>query len=765
MLTGIVPEMRGKLPTPLYLYEVEFLKELNEAQLEAVYAVDGPVMVIAGAGSGKTRVLTFRLAFILSQGLADPHEMLALTFTNKAAKEMKERIAHLIGPEARSLQMGTFHSIFSRLLRVEAEKIGFTRAFTIYDSDDSQKLVRTILKDMRLDDKIYKPSNIRNTISGAKNGLISPQQLYDEATDDFASKAAQVYRIYEERLLKSNAMDFDDLLKKPIELFRSHPDVLHKYQHRFKYILVDEYQDTNHAQYLLCKMLAAVHENICVVGDDAQSIYAFRGANIANILNFDRDYPTRKLCKLEQNYRSTQNIVNAANSIIARNRDQIKKTVYTRNEEGDPILLIDAVSDQDEARRIASLIREQKQVHSLFNREIAILYRTNAQSRALEDELRKVGIKYVIYGGLSFYQRKEIKDVVAYLRLAINPKDEAAIDRIINFPARGIGQTTWERFVVFADKLKLNLWDALNLIEQVEGINNPTKSRIRDFVTMIESFGVAARNQNAYDTANYVAKNSGLLKEFHTKEDDGLERWENVQELLNAAQAFVEDPEQPDKSLEAFLANVSLATDQDKGQEDPDVVTLMTIHASKGLEFQSVFLAGMEEGLFPSSMSLETQADLEEERRLFYVAITRARKYLTLTAAKSRYKFGQLQFNEQSRFLDEIDPKFLKKASDPIRRDTQGYQPPSQRRGVVQGGPPPRQLTNRPAAIEPPADFKPASPEQIRTGMRVRHLKFGQGWVQKLENDASGKKATIDFDGKGPTVLLLKFARLEIIES
>jgi DNA helicase-2/ATP-dependent DNA helicase PcrA len=606
-----------RLPKNTYLWFVDFLNELNEAQREAVLSVDGPVMVIAGAGSGKTRVLTYRLAFILAQGLADAQEIIALTFTNKAAREMKDRIVRLIGPEARSLQMGTFHSIFSRLLRIEADKIGFTRAFTIYDTDDSSKLIKTILKELRMDDKVYKPSNIRNTISSAKNSLISPLELKDLAIDDFSMKAAEVYKIYEHRLLQANSMDFDDLLKKPIELFRSHPQVLHKYQHRFKYMLVDEYQDTNQAQYMLCKMLAAVHENICVVGDDAQSIYAFRGANIANILNFERDYPSMKLCKLEQNYRSTQSIVEAANSVIAHNRDQIKKSVYTRNDLGDPILLIDAVSDQDEARRVASMIRELKQVNSLFNKDFAILYRTNAQSRALEDELRKVNIRYIIYGGLSFYQRKEIKDMVAYLRLAINTNDETALERIINYPARGIGQTTWEKIVVFADQHGMNRWQAINNIDMV-AVNGPTRDRIKDFVTMIESFGVIARNQTAYEVSNYVAKHSGLLKELHTtKDEDGLDRWENVQEMLNAAQSFVENPEEEDKTLESFLSNISLISDLDKAVEDSDVVTLMTVHAAKGLEFNTVFMAGMEEGLFPSSLSLETREELEEERRLF----------------------------------------------------------------------------------------------------------------------------------------------------
>ena len=605
---------------------MDFLDQLNNAQREAVLNLDGPQLVIAGAGSGKTRVLTYRLAFILSQGLADPQELLALTFTNKAAKEMKERIFHLIGPEAKSLIMGTFHSIFSRILRIEAEKIGYTSSFTIYDSDDSLRQIKAILKEQNLNDKIYKPTIIRNTISMAKSQMVSPKEYLDHAADDFNLKVAKVYQLYNLRLLQSNAMDFDDLLLKPIQLFNSHPDVLHKYQHRFKYIMVDEYQDTNMAQFILTNKLAAVHENICVVGDDAQSIYAFRGANIKNILNLKKHYPDLKIFKLEQNYRSTQNIVNAANSVIKRNRDQIEKKVFTENEAGDRILVLEAGSEQEESRKITGLIREQKQMHNYFNKDFAILYRTNAQSRALEDELRRTGLTYKVFGGLSFYQRKEIKDVVAYMRLAINPMDEQAVRRIINYPTRGIGKTTIEKLTVIADQNSMPLWEVMEKVGKT-GLNKRAVTAISGFVTMIKSFAAVAKSNDAYDTAAHIAKQSGILKDLHSENSiEGLGRWENVQELLNAAQSFVEESDADDVSLESFLADISLFTDQDQKIEKTDYITLMTIHSAKGLEFKSVFLAGMEENLFPSALSMETRADLEEERRLFYVAVTRQKK-------------------------------------------------------------------------------------------------------------------------------------------
>ena len=736
---------------------MDFLDQLNDAQKEAVLNIDGPQLVIAGAGSGKTRVLTYRLAFILSQGLADPQELLALTFTNKAAKEMKERIFHLIGPEAKSLIMGTFHSIFSRILRIEAEKIGYTSSFTIYDSDDSLRQIKAILKEQNLNDKIYKPTIIRNAISMAKSRMVMPKEYIDNAVDDFNLKVAKVYQSYEIRLRKSNAMDFDDLLLKPILLFNTFPDVLHKYQHRFKYIMVDEYQDTNMAQFILTNKLAAVHENICVVGDDAQSIYAFRGANIQNILNLKKHYPDLKIFKLEQNYRSTRNIVNAANSIISRNKDQIEKRVFTENEEGEKILVLEAASEQDEAKQVSSIIREQKQMLNFFNKDFAILYRTNAQSRALEDELRRTGLTYQVFGGLSFYQRKEVKDVVAYMRLAINPQDEQAILRVINYPTRGIGKTTIEKLTVLAGEQSKSLWDIIEDVQNT-GLSPRAATAVSNFATMIKSFGVIAKNNDAYDTAAHIAKQSGILKDLHSENSiEGLGRWENVQELLNSAQGFVEESDADDVSLESFLADISLFTDKDQKIDNPDFITLMTIHSAKGLEFKSVFLVGMEENIFPSALSMETRADLEEERRLFYVAVTRAEKKLTMTHAKSRYRFGNIQFNEPSRFLHEIDERYL--ARPQIIRREAGRTAASRREPVKQNV----RISPRTAVSSENTDFTPAKPEEIIAGIRVKHQKFGTGKVLAVEGSSTGKKATVFFDGKGKKVLLLKYAKLQIV--
>lgn len=736
---------------------------LNPQQLEAVTHPNGPQMVIAGAGSGKTRVLTFRIAYILDQGLAYPQEILSLTFTNKAAKEMKERIALQVGPSGKSVVMGTFHSIFSKILRIEAERIGYTSSYTIYDSDDSLKMIKILLKEMNLDDKVYKPKVIKNGISSAKNQLTSPKKYLEFAQDDFNKKVAKIYQEYERRLYKANAMDFDDLLIKPIVLFKSHPEILYKYQHRFKYILVDEYQDTNHAQYTICKMMAAANQNITVVGDDAQSIYAFRGANIANIFNFQKDYPEVQLYKLEQNYRSTQNIVEAANDIIKRNKDQIPKKIFTANEEGDLITVLQATSEQDEAKRVSNMLREHKQVNNFFNSDFAILYRTNAQSRALEDELRRVGITYRVFGGLSFYQRKEVKDVIAYLRLAINPQDETALKRIINYPTRGIGNTSLQRIAVFGDQLNLSFWEALNAIDK-SGLNAGIVRKIQAFTTMVKSFAVVAQKVDAHESASHIAKESGILKALHGNPET-LDRWENVQELLNAAQAFTEDPDIDNSGLESFLADISLFTDADASSDLVDYVTLMTVHSAKGLEFKSVFLVGMEESIFPSGMALETRADLEEERRLFYVAITRAEKRITMSHAKSRYRFGQMQFNEPSRFLDEIDDKFLARPKDksenwgafaarrsaveqPEKKDTSKLTPLSS-------------ATRRPLTER--SNFKASDAADIVAGLQVEHQKFGKGKVLQVEGAGPGKKATVFFKGKGQRVLLLKYAKLQII--
>ena len=736
---------------------MHFLEELNPAQRAAAAATDGPVMIIAGAGSGKTRTLTYRLAFLMDQGLADPFEILALTFTNKAAKEMKERIIHLVGPEAKNIWMGTFHSLFARLLRMEAEKIGYTNNFTIYDTDDTESMLRKVVTGLGLDPKKYKSKVLYTHISSAKSALVDPEDYaINYVTDETSNMIARIYKIYQTRLFESNAMDFDDLLMKPIELFQKHPAVLHKWQKRFKYIMVDEYQDTNHAQYVITRMLAGHYANLCVVGDDAQSIYSFRGANIQNILNFKKDYPEVQQFKLEQNYRSTGNIVGAANSVIARNKNQIEKNVFTERENGELIKVIQAENEQDESKQVTDGIREQKMRHNYRNLDFAVLYRTNAQSRAVETELRRANIRYKIFGGQSFYRRKEIKDVTSYLKLAINPQDTAALLRIINYPVRGIGKTSLDKLTVMADEAGLSLWEALNQIDRFQGLGR-AKQAFADFVLMIKTFGIKARDANAHDAASYIAKQSGILKDLHSENTvESLSRWENVQELLNAAKEFTEDPDNDASTLDAFLAEISLFTDQDEKNDDPDFVTLMSIHAAKGLEFQSVFVVGLEEELFPSFMALQSRADLEEERRLFYVAVTRAKERLTLTFAKSRYKYGSLSFNEPSRFLTEIDEEYL---SLPTRSRT----PIPSQSGIPIST---RAMTQRPdrgQRVSIADNFVGDELSKLASGMKVEHSKFGTGKVLVVEGQGPDRKATIFFQEKGQKVLLLKYAKLKIL--
>ncbi len=736
-----------------------FLDELNEAQRAAAAATDGPVMIIAGAGSGKTRTLTYRLAFIIDQGFADPFEILALTFTNKAAKEMKDRIIDLVGAEAKNIWMGTFHSIFARMLRMEAEKIGYTNNFTIYDTDDTESMLRKVVESMALDPKKFKPRVLYTHISSAKNALVDPDDYaINYVTDEQSNTIARIYKIYQSRLFDSNAMDFDDLLMKPIELFQRHPQVLEKWQKRFKYIMVDEYQDTNHAQYIITKMLAGGHGNICVVGDDAQSIYSFRGANIANILNFKKDNQNTQEFKLEQNYRSTKNIVGAANSIIARNKDQIQKMVFTTNDAGDLIRIAETNTEQDESKFITDSIREQKMRHSYRNMDFAVLYRTNAQSRAVETELRRANIRYKIFGGLSFYRRKEIKDVTSYFKLAINPKDTAALLRVINYPVRGIGKSSLDKLTVLADEAGLGLWDALLQIDRFAELGRARKA-FADFALLIKTFGIKAREANAYEAASYIAKQCGILKELHEENSvESLSRWENVQELLNAAKEFTEEPDNDAHTLDAFLAEISLFSDQDEKNDDLDFVTLMSIHAAKGLEFPSVFVVGLEEELFPSFMALSSRADLEEERRLFYVAVTRAKDRLTLTYAKSRYKYGSLSYNEPSRFLQEIDAEY-------VSQPTRGRGPVPAQQGVPIST---RSLTQRPqrAISRTPGnmdDFEGDNLDGLATGMEVLHGKFGQGKVMTVDGNPQERKATVFFQDIGQKVLLLKYAKLKIL--
>ncbi len=762
---------------------VDYISGLNDPQREAVMHGDGPLMIIAGAGSGKTRVLTFRIAHLIETGI-DPFRILALTFTNKAAGEMRHRIEKVVGTEARNIWMGTFHSVFAKILRIEARAIGYTSNFSIYDTDDSKSLLRSIVKEMGLDDKVYRVNSVFGRISGAKNRLIGPDDYINNAViqaDDESARMPHIGRIYKQyatRCFAANAMDFDDLLYNTNVLFRDHLDILNKYQHKFQHVMVDEFQDTNVSQYLITRKLAAVHQNICVVGDDAQSIYAFRGANIENILNFQRDYgkDAVKIVKLEQNYRSTDTIVQAANSIIARNKNQLEKRVFTANEAGPPIEVIKASSDNEEGRLVANSIFETKMNESLTNNDFAILYRTNAQSRAFEEALRKMSIKYRIIGGLSFYQRKEIKDLIAYLRFTVNQQDEEAFKRIINLPKRGIGDTTIAKLSVIAAENQDSVWGIVSDIGKF--VAGRSAIAIEGFADLIKSFMLLIDQKDAYEVASHIAKSSGLLKELYDdKTVEGLARYENVQELLNAIKEFVDSPDNDDKSLSAFLQSVSLLTTADETEEDGDndKVTLMTIHAAKGLEFKNVHIVGLEEDLFPSQMMLESRNDLEEERRLFYVAITRAEKRLTVSYAETRYHFGRLKMCEPSRFLMEVDQKYLKLSkmrSAPSRMDFD--RPERDRSESTSTGSmsfvrslaqktAQRQAPQPTVTHTPSADFAPTSTADLAAGQRVEHAKFGFGTVKTVDVNGTERKATIQFEKAGEKVLLLSFAKLRVV--
>lgn len=748
---------------------MDYLDSLNEPQREGVINTEGPCMLIAGAGSGKTRVLTFRIAHLMRAKGVDPFNILALTFTNKAAAEMRNRIESVVGLEARNLWMGTFHSIFARILRYEAERIGYPSNFSIYDTDDSKTLIRQIVKELQLDDKVYKPNVVLNRISGAKNRLISWQEYINnpifQADDESAMKPqmGKLYRIYCERCFKASAMDFDDLLFNTNVLFRDNPDILNKYQHRFKYVLVDEFQDTNLSQYLITKKLSAVNQNICVVGDDAQSIYAFRGADIKNILNFEKDYPDLKIIKLEQNYRSTKVIVNAANSVINNNTAQLKKDIWTANDEGDLIELLKANSDNEEGKLVATSIFEEKLNQKAKNNEIAVLYRTNSQSRAIEEALRRANIKYKIIGGLSFYQRKEIKDILSYLRFVVNQNDEQALRRIINLPKRGIGPGSVDKIIVSANDNEITLWQVVSNIFQY--LPGRITNAIDQFATMIKSFMVIIQQKDAYEAASYIAKQSGVLRElYEDKTIEGLSRYENVQELLNAIKEYVDNEENKDKSLGAFLQEVALLTSVDEDKDDDnDKVTLMTIHMAKGLEFKNVYLVGMEEDLFPSQMMLSSRADLEEERRLFYVAITRAEIKLFLTYATSRYRFGRLKSCEPSRFLEEIDAKFIKVSrkfhKEPIIPTQTSHYAKSLVSSVQKTAP---KSVNNNYTHKPTIDFKPSDTSGLEQGMKVEHPKFGFGKVVNIDVEGANRKAKVLFDNFGEKTLLLSFAKLKI---
>jgi len=749
---------------------MDYLEKLNPQQREGVINTEGPTMLIAGAGSGKTRVLTYRIAHLIKSKNVDPFNIMALTFTNKAAKEMRNRVEKVVGSDARNLWMGTFHSVFARLLRSEAHHLGYPNNFTIYDTDDSKTLIKNIVKEMGLDEAAYKPNTVYNRISAAKNRLISWQAylangdlMSDDATN-LRPEMGNIYKNYALRCFKAGAMDFDDLLFNTDKLFKEHLDVLNKYQQRIHYILVDEFQDTNLCQYYIIRKLASVRQNICVVGDDAQSIYGFRGADISNILNFERDYPDLKVFKLEQNYRSTQNIVNAANSVIKRNRAQIPKNVWTENEEGSLIELIKAVSDNEEGRLVASSIFEEKMQHQLKFSDFVILYRTNSQSRALEESLRRLNIKYKIVGGLSFYQRKEIKDLLAYLRFTLNQNDEASFRRIINLPKRGIGDSTVDKIILGANDQGISIWEVLQ--NPTPFVGGRAAGPIDDFVTMIKRFALEVTRKDAYDAAFEIAKGSGLLRElYEDKTVEGLSRHENVQELLNAIKEYVDDPEKEDKSLAAFLQEVSLVSSVDEDKDkDPEKVTLMTIHMAKGLEFKYVYIVGLEEDLFPSQMMLTSRADLEEERRLFYVAITRAEKKLYLSYALTRYRFGRLKNCEKSRFLDDIDPTFIKVSSKFAGFESTPSSSGSYAKSLVNGIK--KTMASTPlkkvSTYQPSFDFAPSDTSSLQEGMKVEHQKFGFGKVVKMDFSGPDRKAKILFDDFGEKTLLLSFAKLKI---
>ncbi|TSJ39811.1 ATP-dependent helicase [Fluviicola chungangensis] len=767
---------------------MNYLDGLNESQRIAVENFEGPTMVIAGAGSGKTRVLTMRIAYMIDHGI-DPFNILALTFTNKAAKEMTERIGSIIGSgEAKNITMGTFHSVFARILRINADRLGYPQNFTIYDTQDTKSLLKDIIKELNLDDKIYKPSMVYGRISAAKNNLLSADdylqnsEIMDEDKQSQRPELGRIYKAYSVRCFKAGAMDFDDLLYQTNVLLRDFPDVLSYYQHKFKYILVDEYQDTNYAQYLIVKKLAAVYENICVVGDDAQSIYSFRGANIQNILNFRNDYPDYHLYKLEQNYRSTQNIVDAANSVISKNKEQIKKSVWTNNDKGSLIRVIRAMTDNEEGKIIANKIFDVKHQESGDWTDFAILYRTNRQSRAFEEALRKMNIPYKIYGGLSFYQRKEIKDILAYFRLTANQKDEEALKRVINYPKRGIGKTSWENIIIAANHYNVAIWDVISEFGKYPvSIPGATKQKISEFVVMIQSFTAQLNSQNAYQLAQTIAKSSGILKELYSEKDKGpeeVERYQNIEELLAAIKEFtVQRGEEDPATLADFMIDVALLTDADnEKEEDKNKISLMTIHSSKGLEFKHVYLVGLEENLFPSQLSINSRTELEEERRLFYVAVTRAEKNCTISYAASRFQWGNLITSEPSRFISEIDPDYLsfetaygapQGGGRSLNAGRGGFDKPFTGGLNRMPGSTGTQLTPRGLKSMSELNSKAGTGDSnidIKVGYNVEHERFGKGKVTKLEGSGVDRKATIFFPHAGAKTLLLKFAKLTILD-
>jgi len=782
----------------------DYLSELNDRQKEAVLHKDGPIMIVAGAGSGKTKVLTTRIAHLMSQGV-DAFNILALTFTNKAAKEMKERIEKILGnSNARNLYIGTFHSVFARILRGEAHRLGYPGNFTIYDTDDAKSVLKTVINELNLDDKHYKPNVVYSRISQAKNSLVGPAEYandYAIQQEDMRANRpaiAQIFDAYAKRCFKNGAMDFDDLLIKMYELLKNYPESLHKFQHKFKYILIDEYQDTNPAQYEIIKLLGAAHENVCVVGDDAQSIYSFRGATIENILQFQKDYDDVKVVKLEQNYRSTQNILTVANEVIKNNKGQIEKNLWTDNKEGEKIRLVRMMTDNEEGKFVADTIQEQKLRNHYNNRDFAILYRTNAQSRAFEESLRRMAIPYTMYGGISFYQRKEIKDFIAYLRIIVNPRDEESLKRIINYPTRGIGKSSIDKAVLAANEQNISLWEVLERAREF-GYKAGTLEAIENFVLMIRSFASMLATKNAYEVAMHVGKQTNLVKElFNDKTTEGLARYENIQELLNSIKEFTERPDEDGvletdtKGLGNYLQQITLLTDADEKDPNADTVKLMTIHAAKGLEFSCVFAAGLEEMLFPNAMAINTREELEEERRLFYVVITRAKQKLWITYANTRYRFGTLVQNEPSRFIEEIPDTYLDRsfagggarnqsafgpgntsAFDRMHGGGFGGSPAA--RAEKKYGPPPAKKEAKPAYVppkpymrtiehNPSPDFAASDTSELQVGQKVEHQKFGFGEVMGMEGSAHNPIATVRFQYNGEKKIMLNYAKLRIVK-
>lgn len=809
LLTALIPYLcrltifskKQKLMSATIQPKSSYLDQLNDVQRQAVTQTEGPVLVVAGPGSGKTRVLTYRIAHLIEKGVA-PWEIMALTFTNKAAREMQERIEKVVGPRANRVWAGTFHSLFARILRMEAQHIGYSSNFTIYDTDDTKSVLNAIISELNLNKEQYNVNNIRSRISSCKSNLITPKAYVTRADlmeEDKMAKRPFFHQIYEKyvaRCKRSGAMDFDDLLFRLYELFQNHPEVTDKYRAKFRYLLVDEFQDTNHLQYAIVKKFISYDgspRNVCVVGDDAQSIYAFRGATIQNILDFEQDFKPHgiRIFKLEQNYRSTEHIVKAANEVISYNRRQIQKTIFSNKGEGQRIKVIKAMTDSEEGKRVADLIIEQKNRWHLSNSEIAILYRTNAQSRVFEEYLRHFNIPYKVFGGMSFYQRKEVKDLIAYLRLAINQRDDEALRRVINYPKRAIGDTTVEKLSALADQQGKPIWDVLPLAD----LPPRTRHAIDDFVAMIRDFSQKAKTNDAHTVAEYIARRSSLMDEL--KKDttvEGIARLDNVAGLLDGIKTFVEEDvvrefpgeentdmlpatDPNDKSLAAYLQNIALMTDLDEAKVGGDYVTLMSVHSAKGLEFKSVFVAGLEEQLFPSFMSMDTPEGLDEERRLFYVAITRAEQFLTLSYAASRYRFGQERYNPPSRFLDEINMEHLDAAS-PVGSQTRapfgrfersafsGSAQPEKTTSGVTGNFKTRTPTQNDVLRADPKTFQPSSPDQIQVGMKVLHLKFGEGKVLAIDGARDKRMATIFFqelEADKQKRIMLKFAKLQII--